>query len=231
MQNIGIISGLPDIILTKPNYNPTTNRVEIISISEVEGVTRLAKNQTIEFSPNLTVIYGENGAGKTSYGRIIKSLGFSYDSNNTILNNIFSETTNKKAKLKFNSNGVVKDFEWNDNDKIDELNNISIFNENCVKISLDDRQLLVSPMGFHLFNLISAELDEMAKLLSKKISSYSISVTWLSTLHKETEQYNYVSSLSELSCKNKLSEIGIFTEDHQVEIEKRKENLSKLVTI
>ena len=228
LQNIEIISGLPETTLLKPKYEPTANKVEIVSISEVEGVTKLAKNQTITFSPNITVIYGENGAGKTSYGRIIKSLGFSYDNNNTILNDIFSDTSTKKAKIIFNSNGINKDFEWNDEDKHDELSSISVFNENCVKISLDDRQLLVSPIGFHLFNLISSELDEMAKLLSNKVNSFAKSVSWLSSLNMGTEQYDFVSTLASHSSKDRLLEIGTFNQEHKDELENKLEDFSKL---
>jgi energy-coupling factor transporter ATP-binding protein EcfA2 len=229
LQSIEIIEGLPEIELTKPNYNPSTTRIALVSISEVEGVTKLAKNQTIEFSPNITVIYGENGAGKTSYGRIIKSLGFSYDNTTTILNNIFSETdTNKKAKIKFNSNGTIKDFDWNNIDIDDELCSISVFNENCVKISLDERQLLVSPIGFHLFNLISSELDEMAILLNKKANSLSKSLPWLTALHRGTVQYEFVTSLSHSSSKTTLIEISLFNQEHEEELERKNDELSKL---
>ncbi len=229
LQSIEVIEGLPEIKLVKPNYKPSTNRVALVSISEVEGVTKLAKNQTIEFSPNITVIYGENGAGKTSYGRIIKSLGFSYDNTTTILNNIFSETgANKKAKIKFDSNGTIKDFDWNGIDKDDELCSISVFNENCVKISLDDRQLLVSPIGFHLFNLISSELDEMANLLNKKVSSLSKSLPWLTALHKGTVQYDFITTLSHSSSKTTLFEISTFNKEHEDELEKKNDELSKL---
>lgn len=58
-------------------------------LSEVTGVNKLAKEQSIIFALNLTLIYRENGTGKTGYGRILKAPGFSYDQNNTILSNIF----------------------------------------------------------------------------------------------------------------------------------------------
>src|SRR5690606_21330564 len=53
LQSIGLFSGLPTIEITKPNYTPTNQEVKLVSLSDVLGVNRLAKNQTINFSPQL----------------------------------------------------------------------------------------------------------------------------------------------------------------------------------
>ena len=84
LQLIGLKTGLPSLTISKPIFTPTTKQIRITSLSEVKGVNKLAENQTINFGENLTLIYGENGTGKTGYGRILKSLGFSYESNNII---------------------------------------------------------------------------------------------------------------------------------------------------
>ena len=47
--------------------------VSLESIFHHRGVNALAENQTLKFAPNLTVVYGDNAAGKTGYIRILKS--------------------------------------------------------------------------------------------------------------------------------------------------------------
>lgn len=101
LESIELCKGLPVVTISKPSYSPTGKYVELSSLSEVKGVNRLAENQTINFGNNLTVIYGENGTGKTGYGRILKSLGFSYDKNEAVLSNIFKEAQPKSAIVKF----------------------------------------------------------------------------------------------------------------------------------
>ena len=46
--------------------------VSLVSIFHHKGVNALAEDQTLKFSPGLTIIYGDNGAGKTGYIRILK---------------------------------------------------------------------------------------------------------------------------------------------------------------
>ncbi|UCM24987.1 AAA family ATPase [Ensifer adhaerens] len=47
--------------------------ITLLSISDVCQVNQLAAGQTLSFAPNgLTVIYGDNGSGKSGYSRILK---------------------------------------------------------------------------------------------------------------------------------------------------------------
>jgi hypothetical protein len=47
--------------------------VSLLSIADVIGVNNLAAGQTLGFEANgLTIIYGDNGAGKSGYARILK---------------------------------------------------------------------------------------------------------------------------------------------------------------
>jgi hypothetical protein len=47
--------------------------VALSSISGIEGVNQLAPNQELPFEPKgLTIIYGDNGAGKSGYARVLK---------------------------------------------------------------------------------------------------------------------------------------------------------------
>ena len=50
--------------------NATNCPVILKSISEVQGVGALSPSRPLEFGNNLTIVYGENGSGKSSYVRI-----------------------------------------------------------------------------------------------------------------------------------------------------------------
>ena len=219
---------LPALTTVKPTYTPTAKQIELETLSEVTGVNRLAKNQTITFNKNLTVVFGENGTGKTGYGRILKSLGFSYDSNNKVLSNIYTTTQPKAAKINFKANGVDNTFDWNGTNTNSDLENISVFNSNCVQISLSDRQLIVSPIGFHLFNLVTFELNELNKLLAAKIAQHPIIITWADTLNVGTPQQVFIAGLSSTSTEQKLIELSTFTPIQEQELTDKELELSNL---
>lgn len=229
LQSIGLESGLPSLSITKPTYSPQSKHVELVSLSQVTGVNKLAKDQIIDFSPNVTVIYGENGTGKTGYGRILKALGFSYDRGNKIYSNIFGESESQTAKINYKANDVENTFNWDGSNRNDDLESVSVFNNNCVQISLDgSRQLIVSPIGFHLFNLVSSELVELDNLYRAKKGEYPIEINWIESLHDGTPQQQFISSLSKDSSKEKLNELSNFSEEYEKELNGKITQLSKL---
>jgi hypothetical protein len=56
-----------------PDRSASSDQVTLRSIFHRRGVNALAEDQTLKFAPNLTVVYGDNAAGKTGYIRILKS--------------------------------------------------------------------------------------------------------------------------------------------------------------
>src|SRR6185295_8888092 len=46
--------------------------VSLTSVTHHRGVNALAPEQTISFGPSLTIVYGQNAAGKSGYTRILK---------------------------------------------------------------------------------------------------------------------------------------------------------------
>jgi len=228
LQSINLHTGLPALTTTKPTYTPTQKQIELDSLSAISGVNRLAKNQIVNFAKNITVIYGENGTGKTGYSRVLRTLGFSYDTDKTILRNIYAATEPQSATLNFKSNGTPQTFIWNGANTDSELQNISVFNSSCVQFSIGDRSLIVSPIGFHLFQLVSDELNKLTLLLQSKIATHPTELLWLANLRLTTPQYNFIASLSSTSTEQKLTELSVFTPIHEADLTAKEIDLANL---
>jgi wobble nucleotide-excising tRNase len=228
LRDIGLNAELPELKTAKPSYIPTTRQIELETLSDIRGVNRLATDQVVSFAKNITVIYGENGTGKTGYSRILKILGFSYDTNNNVLPNIYKASEPQSATINFKSDGSSKTFTWNGANTDSELANISVFNSSCVQFSINDRGLIVSPSGFHLFQLVSDELKELTQLLQKKISVHPTTIIWFENLTAGTAQYKFIESLSATSTEEKLTELSDFTAAHQTILTEKESELANL---
>ncbi len=218
--------------IPRPIIDLTPSDITLHSLSDIKGVNRLAENQTLSFSKNVTVIYGENASGKSGYSRILKSLGFSYEKETKVLCNVYCKGDDcQKAKLTYSRNGDSNEFDWDGDCKCSDLQGISVFTNNCVNISLDaKRELLVTPIGFHLFRVVSNELDNLTALHKAKIASLKKRIDWLSDLHEGTKVYNFLNTLSSTSSKDELMTLGNFTEEDKKslkDLQEQKRNLNK----
>ena len=70
--------------------------LSLTRLSEVRGVNALVSGAVIEPHEGLTILYGENGTGKTGYSRIFKALANSRTAD-TILGNIEVDASEDQA--------------------------------------------------------------------------------------------------------------------------------------
>ncbi|MGG7581824.1 AAA family ATPase [Rhizobium sp. Nf11,1] len=73
-----------------------TRRTAILQLGPVENIDRLAPNQQLRFAPaGITLVYGENGSGKSGYTRIAKRLCRSLAAED-LRGNVFAESGNAR---------------------------------------------------------------------------------------------------------------------------------------
>lgn len=231
LQDIGFVHQvpLPPLSISKPSFTPPSKEVVLTKLSEVKGVNKLAEGQIMEFSPNISVVYGNNGVGKTGYSRILKSQGYSFDNNIEILSNVNETPVNQSARLDFNSDGSPFYLNWQGGRPESDLNAVSVFNSDCVNISLSNtRELLVTPKGFFLFTLVTNELAELTHLLSAQYALYPIVLSWKDQMHESTPQKVYIDLLVHNSSKATLNELSLFNEEHHTELKKKEQELENL---
>lgn len=92
----------PEIAIDYNAENAGNYKTDLLltKLENVEGVNALTENQTIEFSPNLTIVYGANGSGKSGYIRLLKSVFYSKSPEN-ILANVHLDNGHKAINATF----------------------------------------------------------------------------------------------------------------------------------
>lgn len=99
----------PEISISYNAANAGNYKSDLLltKLENVEGVNALTENQAIEFSPNLTIIYGANGSGKSGYVRLLKNVFYS-KAPEDILPNIHLDNGHKavNATFTFKSNNT-----------------------------------------------------------------------------------------------------------------------------
>ncbi|NLO55773.1 MAG: AAA family ATPase [Thermovirga sp.] len=107
----------------------------LCSISDVEGINALAPRKPLEFGKgNLTVIYGSNGSGKSGYVRLLKHVCGARETG-TLYRNVFKpDSTEQKACISFEQDGILKTHIWSGQGICDDLNCVDIFDNSFGKV-------------------------------------------------------------------------------------------------
>jgi ABC-type multidrug transport system ATPase subunit len=128
--------------------------VSLLSIFHQRGVNALAEDQTLKFSPGLTIVYGDNGAGKTGYIRILKS-ACRARGQEKILGNVVSGTTplTPVVAINYRVGNEQKPREWANGSEDEFVSRVSVFDSQCASVYLTEKtDVAFRPFGLDLFD-------------------------------------------------------------------------------
>lgn len=143
----------------------------LLEVNQVKNVNALADSQMIEFSPNMTVIYGANGSGKTGYIRLFNNV-FNSRGDKDILPNIFGGQSkqNPTCCFKFTSNEIEYDLKYPEDKTKEEFLYYSVFDNASARVHLDkENELFFTPKGFELFGKLIDSYSKILALLKEDI--------------------------------------------------------------
>lgn len=145
----------PEISIDYNAANAGNYKADLLltKLENVEGVNALTENQTIEFCPSLTIVYGANGSGKSGYIRLLKNVFYS-KAPETILSNIHIENGHKaiNATFTFKSNNTEASLKFADKDNA-EFQQFAVFDGKSVLSHLENKnEFEFRPAGLSFFS-------------------------------------------------------------------------------
>jgi energy-coupling factor transporter ATP-binding protein EcfA2 len=145
--------------------------VSLVSIFHHRGVNALAEDQTLNFAPTLTVVYGDNATGKTGYIRILKS-ACRARGQEPILGNVVSGAAplSPVVSIKYKVGTEPEPREWDGNGEDEFISRVSVFDTQCAAVYLTEKtDVAFRPFGLDLFDkLVKACKAVRAKLESEQ---------------------------------------------------------------
>jgi hypothetical protein len=146
--------GVPLSTRHLPDTSAARGAVSLDSIFHNKGVNALAERQTLRFGPHLTIVYGDNGAGKTGYIRILKSACRARGPEQ-ILGNVVSGAAPPRhaVSIKYKVQGESALREWTGQGDNDFIARVSVFDTQSASVYLTEKtDVAFRPLGLDLFD-------------------------------------------------------------------------------
>jgi hypothetical protein len=157
---------------------PVANRlVQIVAIKNLVNVNALAENQSLPISSTgLTVIYGENGAGKSGYSRVLKKACRARDKAEAILPDArkpLGKHEPPRANFDAVVNGAPKPLTWvGGQDSPEELSEIAIFDSHCARAYVDNEgDFAYAPYGLDILEGLVKACTAVKAMGSKELAA------------------------------------------------------------
>lgn len=156
------------------------------SLTHISGVNALCENQTIKFSPDVTVLYGLNGSGKSGYFRILNNI--SGGVRKEIKPNIYTSEGQKKdinVSIKYELGNSHKQYSWTDSHAAhSDFHGVKVFDSSYLNGLLQTKnpdETIIFPLGLHLFGYIAKILDTYTAKINEQIELTKASLPIIQT--------------------------------------------------
>lgn len=184
-------------------------------LTDVEGVNALTENQTIEFSPNLTILYGANGSGKSGYIRLFKKAFYS-KAPEDILKNIHITMGHKpvNAKFTFQSEGSETTLAYPENTANSEFEQYAVFDGKSVFSHLSQKnEFEFRPAGLSFFGDFTLAVNRIEVKLNADVAFKQSSNDFADLFEGESEIKTLIENLSDKTKIDDLKKHTPFSED------------------
>lgn len=195
-----------------PKTTAEDQSVRLVSIAKLEHVNALASDQPLTFELNgLTIIYGDNGSGKSGYARLLKRIARARHQEE-VLSDVFRDTTLEKptASLSVRIGDKNESLSWPDSTP-PELQRIRFYDSACGNAYIStESDFPYRPSALVVMDgLINACVAVRARIDAKldENSRSSSSIPFVADELKETDAGRYLSQLSGSTPVDALNEL------------------------
>jgi energy-coupling factor transporter ATP-binding protein EcfA2 len=231
------ISELIEIIKNKSTTEkkdfPTTkieqdNNIKLLSIGPVVGIDKLNSRTPLELGKdNLSVIYGQNGSGKSGYVRILKNIcGKSYSPN--LKSDVYSTPPSRQSCLiKYFINDQSKELEWVVNTQpVSDLLMVDIFDTNNGSIYLENEtEVSYLPSELVFFTELVNICERMKIILNGEEQKLVSTLPEIPENFKNTVCAGQYNNLQHNTTQSELEKLLSFLENDEKEITLLKQRL------
>jgi len=154
---------LPNVLLTEadlPSGPAQANRIWLTGIKDLENVNALKAKQRVVVGKQLTLVYGENGSGKSGYARVLKKTARCTEKAiESILPDVFTAApvpASAKAMFEIDLGAGPVDVPWQDGQPVpNDLKRFAVFDCKCARHFLSaSNQLSFAPAIFDALQLL-----------------------------------------------------------------------------
>lgn len=196
----------------------------VLGLRHIKCVAAIEPGQELSFARDgLTIIYGDNGSGKSSYARMLKQACRAVDTSTRILPNVYTQPTQAgEYTIEYEDSGQKKSLKRKANTAPEPaLTSISIVDAaSALRYVANENEIAYIPSGLSLFEQLAKAQNALRQSLDEEITK----LTSEAPSFKETEFSNdttvstILKGLSSQTPEDRIRSLAVFGEPEEARL-------------
>ena len=194
-------------------------------MSNVKGVNALAEGEHIDFGEGLTLLFGENGTGKTGYARILKRVADSRSVEDILADvNLDGVPPSPSADIDYRSGDITFSYQWNGEEAQPPLDLMSIFDNPAAHYHVESNlRYTYRPAALAVFDRVNHEVQGIVELIEQEIQNLTVdNSALLNRIDAGSSIHTHIQSLGPASDLRELQRLSVVA-DNAADLEKELE--------
>jgi ABC-type lipoprotein export system ATPase subunit len=212
----------------------TTTNIYLDAMRDLINVNIIAPGQTLKFGrEGITIIYGDNSAGKSGYARVLKKACRARGEDKPILPNVFSDVSSDKpanATIDIFDGKETKPIKWVEYQaSSDELASIAVFDIACARIYVDEaNEVAYVPYGLDVFDKLAKLCERLKSILQDELQSLSINRDILQELQGDTIVGKLIETVDHNTPIKSIEDLAEMSEAEKRELDEIERKLAEI---
>ena len=198
--------------------------ITILRIENPTGINALANDQKLEFAKDgLSIVYGDNGSGKSGYVRILKHACRTRDRSNKILRDVEdSASTQQSANIVFARGPVEDAFAWTpESPGHADLPSVSIFDSRSANIHVEKTNAVAYiPQPMQVLEALATACDQIKAKLDAELDAIAAKTPLAIKVPQLSADTAAGAFVRGLSAKSNVAQLNLLAQLSDVEVQR-----------
>lgn len=208
------ISGSTEFSVAPPK------KLNLKAVRNASNVNGLVANQELQFGQALTVVFGDNGAGKSSYTRLLANAAFSRGIKEVLPNLYGSDPESSKSTAEFEVSDGKIDYVVGESDSI--LEGVYVFDSASVEAHLvGPNSISFSPAGLLVVQKLAQVTQDLHDLMKERIEQRRLPKSFAHFFAGDSEVSRLISNLNGKTNKESIKNLCVIDPTRKVSLESK----------
>ena len=213
-----------------PQGGDMKESIAICSVGDLQGVNALLGGQTLQFSPTgMTIVYGDNGSGKSGYARLLKQIVGARHHEDILPNVFINKRCSQSAQINYRCGGTDQAATWSRTFNDTTFGRVHFYDEACGNDYLqNETELSYRPSVLSLLDRLVELIDQVSNEIGKRIAVEEAKQFSLPNVPDGTSAAKFLSKLSDRTDPHSLDQLLDAHQDLDNELQEHRQEEARL---